>query len=80
MGIRPKWKGNHIMKKNVGTTDKWIRIAAGIILLVLIFVIKSDWRWLGLIGVIPLGTAFLNFCPIYKLLGLSTVKGEKKNY
>ena len=67
------------MKKNIGAADKWIRIAAGIVLLALIFVIKSDWRWLGLIGVILLGTAFLNFCPLYKLLGLSTFKDEKKD-
>ncbi len=67
------------MKKNIGAADKWIRIAAGIVLLALIFVIKSDWRWLGLIGVILLGTAFQNFCPLYKLLGLSTFKDEKKD-
>jgi hypothetical protein len=79
MSKSSKWKENHIMKKNVGATDKWIRIAAGIILLALIFVIKSDWRWLGLIGVILLGTAFLNFCPIYKLLGISTNKSSKKD-
>ena len=66
------------MKKNIGAADKWIRIAAGIVLLALIFVIKSDWRWLGLIGVILLGTAFLNFCPLYKLLGLSTFKDENR--
>lgn len=79
MGKSSKWKVNHIMKKNIGATDKWIRIVAGIVLLALIFVIKSDWRWLGLIGVILLGTAFLNFCPIYKLLGISTNKSGKKN-
>ena len=65
------------MKKNIAKTDKLICIVSGIVLLALIFVIKSDWRWLGLIGVILLGTAFLNFCPIYKLFGLSTKKGEK---
>lgn len=67
------------MKKNIGTTDKRIRILAGIVLLALIFVVKSDWRWLGLLGVVMLGTASLNFCPIYKLLGISTVKSVKKD-
>ena len=67
------------MKKNIGTTDKWIRMVAGIVLLALIFVIRSDWRWLGLIGVIMLGTAFLDFCPIYKLFGISTIKSIKKD-
>ena len=66
------------MKKNVDTTDKWIRIVLGIILLTLIFVIQSDWRWLGLIGIIPLATGLLNFCPLYTLFGISTFKDEKK--
>ena len=52
---------------------------AGIVLLALIFVVKSDWRWLGLLGVVMLGTASLNFCPIYKLLGISTVKAKRIN-
>ena len=64
------------MKKNVGNTDKWIRIVLGIVLLSLIIIIQSNWRWLGLIGLIPLATAFLNFCPIYALFGISTNKDK----
>jgi len=64
------------MKKNVGNTDKWIRIVLGIVLLSLILIIQNNWRWLGLIGLIPLATAFLNFCPIYALLGISTNKDK----
>lgn len=64
------------MKKNVGHVDKWIRIALGVVLLLLIFVVKSDWRWLGLIGIIPLATALLNFCPLYALFGISTNKAK----
>jgi hypothetical protein len=76
---RSSWMKEDLdMKKNVGATDKWIRIVAGLVLLALVFVIKSDWRWLGLIGVILLGTAFMNFCPIYKLFGISTNKSGKK--
>lgn len=66
------------MKKNIGTTDKRIRIVVGIILLALIFVIQSDWRWLGLLGIIPLATALINFCPLYALFGIRTNKGEDK--
>jgi len=64
------------MKKNVGNADKWIRIVLGIVLLSLILIIQNNWRWLGLIGLIPLATAFLNFCPIYALLGISTNKDK----
>jgi len=66
------------MKKNIGYTDKWIRIVLGIVLLALIFVIQSDWRWLGLIGIIPLATALINFCPLYTLFGISTNKDANK--
>ncbi len=64
------------MKKNVGNTDKWIRIVLGIVLLSFILIIQNNWRWLGLIGLIPLATAFLNFCPIYALFGISTNKNK----
>lgn len=59
------------MIANVGKSDRIIRIALGIALLSLIFVGPQTW-W-GLIGVIPLATAFINFCPVYQALGLSTV-------
>ena len=60
------------MKKNVGKTDQWIRIGAGVVLLVLVVVVQSDWRWLGLIGLIPLITGIAATCPIYSLLGIHT--------
>jgi hypothetical protein len=64
------------MKKNVGKVDKWIRIILGIALLSLIFLIEGNLRWLGLIGLIPLITGFINYCPIYTLLGISTNKNK----
>lgn len=58
------------MEPNVGKTDKMIRIAAGLLLISLAFVgPKTPW---GFIGVVPLLTAFINFCPAYKLLGVNT--------
>lgn len=64
------------MKKNVGRPDKWIRIILGIALLSLIFILQSGWRWLGLIGLIPIVTALVNFCPIYAMFHLSTRKDK----
>jgi len=59
------------MEANVGQTDRMIRIAAGILLLSLVFIgPKTYW---GLIGFVPLATAFINFCPAYKLLGVNTL-------
>lgn len=59
------------MEANIGKTDKMIRIAAGLILLSLAFVgPQTPW---GFIGIVPLATAFINFCPAYKLLGINTL-------
>ncbi|NCB51702.1 MAG: DUF2892 domain-containing protein [Clostridia bacterium] len=64
------------MKQNVGTVDKWIRIILGLALLSLLFLIKGSARWLGLIGLIPLITGFINYCPLYSLFGISTNKNK----
>jgi hypothetical protein len=59
------------MEVNVGQTDRIIRIVAGLALLSLIFIGPQTW-W-GLVGAVPLGTAFINFCPAYKLLGVNSL-------
>ncbi len=59
------------MEVNVGQTDRIIRIVAGLALLSLIFIGPQTW-W-GLVGAVPLATAFINFCPAYKLLGVNTL-------
>lgn len=56
------------MQCNVGKTDKILRIIAGIVLLGLIPFIG----WWGLIGIVPLSTAMLAWCPAYTLLGIKT--------
>ncbi len=67
------------MKKNVGQVDRGIRIIVGIVLLLLVVVLQNNWRWLGLIGIIPLVTGLLSSCPLYVLLGINTNKGEDKD-
>jgi hypothetical protein len=62
------------MKKNVGTLDRWIRIILGIVLLSLLFLLSGGLRWLGLIGLIPLVTGILRYCPLYALFHCSTIK------
>jgi len=58
------------MKCNVGTIDKVIRIILGIVLISLVFVgPQTPWGWIGLI---PLITGLVGFCPLYALLGLNT--------
>jgi len=60
------------MKVNVGSADKAIRIVIGLALLSLLFLLEGKARWFGLIGLVPLLTAFAGFCPLYTLLGVST--------
>ena len=58
--------------KNVGGADKVVRIILGIVLIALVFVgPQTPWGW---IGIIPLATGLINFCPLYKIIGLNTCK------
>ena len=57
------------MKKNIGTTDRWIRVMIGLGILALGLTFKSWW---GLVGFLPLATAAISFCGLYAVLGLST--------
>lgn len=58
------------MNANVGGIDRGLRIAAGLVLLSLIFIgPKTLW---GLVGLVPLATGLLRFCPVYPLLGINT--------
>jgi len=61
------------MKKNIGKTDKWIRIVLGIVAIAAGFYFKSWW---GLVGLVLIGTALINTCPLYLPFGISTRKSE----
>jgi hypothetical protein len=60
------------MKTNVGTADRVIRIAAGLILLSLVFVLEGSARWWALVGLLPLATGLVGWCALYRLLGIDT--------
>lgn len=60
------------MKINVGLIDKVVRVAAGVGLLSLLFVLEGSARWLGLFGIVPLATGLVGYCPLYAVLGFST--------
>jgi hypothetical protein len=60
------------MKLNVGVVDKVARIIVGVGLLSLIVVLEGNLRWLGLVGIVPLATGLIGYCPLYSMLGLST--------
>lgn len=62
------------MKVNVGSADKIIRIVAGVAVI--------GWgvyaqNWLGAIGIIPLATAAMGWCPLYSVFGIKTCPMKK---
>lgn len=58
------------MSVNVGTIDRVLRIIVGIALISLVFVgPQTSWGWIGLV---PLLTAVVGYCPAYSLLGIRT--------
>ena len=63
-----------MLKTNVGSTDRIIRVIVGLALLVWFFVDQGSgfWHYAKLIGILPLLTAAIGSCPLYSLLGLST--------
>lgn len=77
--IVEKAKGGVGMKTNVGNVDKIVRYVIGIILLLLIFILKGNARYWGLLGLIPILTAAFGFCPLYRIFGISTAKKEDKS-
>jgi len=64
------------MKANVGGIDRVLRIVIGLALIGwVLFANGPVWAW---IGVMPILTAFVNFCPAYTILGINTCKTENK--
>lgn len=58
------------MKQNVHNIERAIRITAGLVLISLVFVgPQSVWGW---IGIVPLATGIMGWCPPYSLLGINT--------
>jgi hypothetical protein len=58
--------------KNEGTIDRVLRVCLGVAMLSLVFMgPQIAWGW---VGVIPLATGLIGFCPIYALLGIKTCR------
>lgn len=63
------------MNKNVGTIDMVLRIAAGLGLIAWALMGGPLWAW---IGVVPLATGLMGWCPAYTLIGVDTCAAEPK--
>ena len=60
------------MTTNVGFADRVVRVVIGLALLSLLFLLDSGARWFGLIGLLPIGTALIGWCPAYTPFGIHT--------
>ncbi len=66
------------MGKNVGAVDRALRIVIGLVLIALVFVgPKTAWGWLG---IVPLATAALGWCPLYTVLGVRTCRMDSATH
>ncbi len=59
------------MEYNVGTTDRLLRLVAGLGIAIAGVIFESYW---GLIGVVLLATAIFKFCPLYLPFKIKTNK------
>ena len=64
------------MKKNMGSADRVIRGILGVAILAAGYYYQS---WFGLIGLVPLATAFISWCPAYLPFGISTGRTPAKS-
>lgn len=63
------------MKINVGGIDRTLRIVLGAALILWAVLGGPVWAW---IGIVPLATGLIRFCPLYTILGMSTCPTEKQ--
>jgi hypothetical protein len=57
-----------MMPTNIQGTERVVRVAIGVVLLCVVVFAAGNWRWVGLIGLVPLATGLIGWCPLYALL------------
>jgi hypothetical protein len=57
------------MQKNMSKLERAARLIIGVMILGLYGALDPPWKYLTLLGLIPLGTALTGFCPLYALIG-----------
>ena len=63
------------MTINEGTVDRIVRVVAGLVILSLAFIgPKTAW---GYVGLIPIATGLVGYCPAYSLFGINTCSAKK---
>ena len=64
------------MYRNIGSVERVARAVVGLALIAIVFVgPATPWGW---IGIVPLATALVGWCPPYALLGINTCRSSRK--
>jgi len=67
-----------MFKTNEGTIDRALRVILGLALIAGFFLNSGGtYSWLYLIGIVPLATGLIGWCPLYTVFGISTCKMKK---
>ncbi|HYL28719.1 MAG TPA: DUF2892 domain-containing protein [Gemmatimonadales bacterium] len=57
------------MRVNMGRVDRIVRFVLGVVILGLYGALAPPWKYVTLLGLIPLGTSLTGFCPLYAAIG-----------
>ena len=64
------------MTANVGGVDRILRIFVGIALIAVALFSQHEYAVWGWVGVVPLATGIIRWCPAYLPLGIKTCKTD----
>jgi hypothetical protein len=65
------------MSHNIGRIERVVRLIVGVLILGLYGALPTPWRYLALVGLLPLGSGLTGFCPIYAQLGWNRDKASR---
>lgn len=63
-----------MFRNNEGSMDRILRVVVGVALVVWFFVDQGAgfWHYAKLVGIVPILTGLVGWCPLYTVLGIST--------
>jgi len=67
---------------NVGSIDRIVRVVVGVLLIAYAIPVgfhHTGWNWTGWIGVVPLATGLIGWCPPYALFGWNTCSMKNRS-
>jgi hypothetical protein len=65
------------MSHNIGRIERVVRLIIGVLILGLYGALPTPWRYLALVGLLPLGSGLTGFCPIYAQMGWNRDKASR---